>query len=95
MLKTKACTSNVKVTLKGQRSKGVLFDSTLPCLDHISTMHHRISKKLGTNVNHDEVACCIVLFDRIVPCPTCISTMHHRIPKLLGTHVHLKCQGHT
>ena len=29
----------------------------LPCQVHISTMHHRILKLLGTHVHHDEVAC--------------------------------------
>ena len=49
---TQACTSNVKVTLRGQRSKLELFDRSVPCPACISTMHHRIYKKLGTNVHH-------------------------------------------
>ena len=43
-----ACTSNVKDTLRSQN------DRTVPFPTCISTMHHRISKRLGTNVHHDE-----------------------------------------
>ena len=50
-------TSNVKVKLRTQRSKWVLFDRTVSCPGCILSMHHRISKKLGTIVHHDGVVC--------------------------------------
>ena len=84
-----------------KRSKRVLFDRTVPCLGRIFTMHHRISKKLGTNFHHNEALCRaqdpgMYLKFQTIPCPAHISTMHHRITKLLGTHVHhdgVKCQA--
>ena len=56
MPKTQASTLNVEVTLRGQgQNEYYLIGLLFPV--HISTMHHRISKKLGTNVYHDEAAC--------------------------------------
>ena len=40
-----------------RRSDRVLFDWTVPCQAHISTMHHRIPKLLGTHVQYHKVAC--------------------------------------
>ena len=51
-----ACTSKVKVTLRGQRSKEYCLIG-LPCPARISTMHLRILKLLDTHGHHDEVAC--------------------------------------
>ena len=50
-------TSKFKVTLRGQRSKLVLFNRTVPRPAHTLTMHHRIPRLLGTHVHHDEVTC--------------------------------------
>ena len=87
--KTQAYPSNVKVTLRGQNEYCLI---KLPCPAHISTMHHRIPKLLGTHVHlkcqgHTQMSK-LVLFDRTVPCPTRILTMHHRISMKLGTNIH-------
>ena len=52
--KTQACTSKVKVTLRGQNEYCLIG---LPCPACISTMHLRILKLLDTHGHHDMVTC--------------------------------------
>ena len=52
--KTQACTTNVKVTLRGQNENCLIW---LYLVLPTSIMHHRIPKLLGTHVYHDEVTC--------------------------------------
>ena len=92
--KTQAITSKVNVTLRGQRSKWVLFGRTVPCPAHILTIYHSFPRNLAqtfTMMRRRVVLkthACNPNLRLHLEVKGQISTMHHGIPKLLGTHVH-------